>query len=276
MLISSLQNTRVKNVTRLNNRRYRDEQKLTVVEGLRETSRALQAGIIPQEAYLCADLLAGDEAGDVVGKLTRLNQQGATELFEVTSPVFAKMAYRGSSGGILLVIAYQERSMDELLRAESPFLIVVDGAEKPGNVGAILRTADAAGVDGLIISESSGSGTDIHNPNVIRASLGTIFTIPIISLPATEAVDWLKRAGIKIVATTPRAGELYTDVALTGPIAVVMGSEAFGLDEVWLETADLQVRIPMFGVVDSLNLSVSTALILYEVVRQRNVSLDAF
>jgi TrmH family RNA methyltransferase len=181
------------------------------------------------------------------------------------------MAYRGSSGGILLVIPYQESSADGLLRGSSPFLVVVDGAEKPGNLGAILRTADAAGVDGMIISESGESGTDIHNPNVIRASLGTIFSVPVISMPAVKAVNWLKSAGIKVLATTPRADKIYTNVALTGAIAVVMGSEAFGLDDAWLKTADLQVRIPMFGVVDSLNLSVSTALVLYEVVRQRNM-----
>ncbi len=272
MLISSLQNSRVKHVVRLNSRRYRDAQQQTIVEGLREADRALGAGIVPQEAYICTELLQGDDARKVVGKLQQLGHEGATKLFQVTLPVFAKMAYRGSSGGIILIIAYQESSTEALLGAPSPFLVVIDGAEKPGNVGAILRTADAAGVDGLVISESGTSGTDIHNPNVIRASLGTIFSVPVISMPAAEAINWLKKAGIKIAASTPRARDVYMDTSLTGPIAVVMGSEALGLDEAWLETADLQVRIPMYGVVDSLNLSVSTALILYEVVRQRNAA----
>lgn len=272
MLISSLQNSRVKHVVRLNDRHYRDAQRLTIVEGVREASRALRSGIIPQEAYYCPDLIAGDEAGEVVAMLQQLNNEGLTTTFEVTPAVYAKIAYRGKSGGIVLVIPYQERSADALLETEHPFLVVVDGAEKPGNIGAILRTADAAGVNGLIISESRSGGTDIHNPNVIRASLGALFSVPVISMPAGEAMNWLKGSGLKIVAATPQGNDLYTAVSLQGPLAVVMGSEAYGLSREWLETADLRVRIPMFGVVDSLNLSVSTALILYEVVRQRNVN----
>ena len=271
MLISSLQNTRVKNVIRLNNRRQRDEQKRTLVEGVRECRRALEAGIIPLEAFICPELLAGDESVEVVARLQILNQAGAPALFEVTLPVFSKIAYRGSSGGILLVIPYQEPTLDKVLAVEDPFLVVVDGAEKPGNVGAILRTADAAGVDGLIMCGSDEGGTDIHNPNVIRASLGAIFTVPVISMSMPEAARRLRKEGIKIVAATPQAAEIYTAVPLTGPIAVVMGSEALGLGEDWLDTADLQIRIPMFGVVDSLNLSVSTALLVYEVIRQRNM-----
>lgn len=267
--ISSLHNPRVKHVVRLNNRRYRDAQRLTLVEGVREASRALDAGIIPREAYICTDLITDDAADGVIQKLQQLNSAGTTELIKVTPPLFAKIAYRGKSGGILLVIDYQEYSPDNLLQTSLPFIVVLDGAEKPGNIGAILRTADAAGVSGLILSTGSDRGTDIYNPNVIRASLGTIFTVPMISMPARETMVWLKNAGIRTVATTPMANRFYTETSLKGPIAVIMGSEAFGLSEEWLEAADLQVRIPMFGVVDSLNLSVATAVVLYEVVRQR-------
>ena len=268
--ITSLNNPRIKNVVRLKNRRQRDARRVTVVEGRREVTRALQAGIVPQEAFICPELVAKRDDGNVSGSLRRLAQAGATQLFEVTSPVFKKMAYRGGSGGLLLVIPYQYHTFDDLGGTETPFLVVIDGAEKPGNLGAILRTADAAGVDGLILTGDDGTGTDIHNPNVIRASLGAIFTVPVIVAPVSDAITWLRSQGIRTVATTPEADEAYTAVSFAGPIAIVLGSEAFGLGDDWLRSADLQVRIPMHGVVDSLNLSVSTALLLYEVVRQRS------
>ena len=267
--LTSVQNPHIKNVVRFNSRRRREAARLAIVEGQREVDRALKAGVVPQEAYFCPELLAGAAAKKTSAKLQRLAQAGETKLFEVTLPVFEKMAYRGSSGGFLLVIPYLEHSLEELARLESPFLVVLDGAEKPGNVGAILRTADAAGVDGLLLTADTNSGTDIHNPNTIRASLGAVFTVPVYAQGTTETITWLRKNGIEIVAATPEAEELFTDVSMTGPIAVVLGSEAFGLSDSWLEAAGQQVRIPMFGEVDSLNLSVSTALLLYEVVRQR-------
>jgi TrmH family RNA methyltransferase len=256
-------------VVRLNSRRRREATRLTIVEGQREVDRALKAGVVPQEAYICPELLTGADAKQIFANLRRLAQAGVTKLFEVTTPVFEKMAYRGNSGGFLLVIPFLEHALEELARVESPFMVVIDGAEKPGNVGAILRTADAAGVDGLLLTADSNSGTDIHNPNTIRASLGAVFTVPVFAQDTMETITWLRNHGIKIVAATPEAEELFTEVSMTGPIAVVLGSEAFGLSEAWLEVADQQVGIPMFGRVDSLNLSVSTALLLYEVVRQR-------
>ena len=187
-----------------------------MVEGIREIRQALAAGIVPREVYICRDFIVGDEAGEMVQKLEQLSSVGATVLFEVTPPVFAKMAYRGESGGILLVIAYQEYIANDLLQADSAFLIVLDSAEKPGNIGAVLRTADAAGVTGMILSAGDVGGTDIHNPNVIRASLGAIFSVPTVTMPAHEAMIWLKSSGIKLVATTPQASGLYTDVSLPG------------------------------------------------------------
>jgi TrmH family RNA methyltransferase len=263
--ITSLNNARIKSVVRLNNRRQRDARRLTVVEGQREVLRALQAGVVPLEAYVCPHLIAGTDAYDA---LRRLAETGATQLFEVTPAIFEKIAYRGGSGGLLLVVPYMEHSLDALEELASPFLVVIDGAEKPGNVGAILRTADAAGVDGLILT-GADSATDIHNPNVIRASLGAAFTVPVYSLGAEDAIVWLGKHEIKIVAATPEAEGLYTDESMEGGVAILLGSEAFGLSETWLKAADQRVRIPMFGKVDSLNLSVSTALLLYEVVRQR-------
>ena len=267
--ITSLNNPRIKNVIRLKNRRQRDANRVTVVEGQREAARALQAGIAPVEAYICPELMVKGDDGSIRGSLRRLAQAGVTKLFEVTTPVFEKMVYRGGSGGLLLLIPYLNYSFDDLKGIKAPFLVVIDGAEKPGNLGAILRTADAAGVDGLILTSDEAAGTDIHNPNVIRASLGALFSMPVIPAPVEDAIAWLQSKGIKIVATTPEAAVVYTAVTLTGPIAIVMGSESDGLGHKWFDSANVQVRIPMVGIVDSLNLSVSTALLLYEVVRQR-------
>lgn len=268
--ISSLNNPRIKDVIRLNNRRQRDAKKLTVVEGQREVSRALHAGIVPVEAYICPDLVTTND--ETSNTLRQLAQAGTTQLFEVTPAVFEKMAYRGYSGGLLIVVPYLEHTFADLSGLTKPFLVVIDGVEKPGNLGAVLRTADAAGIDGLILTNEEGTGTDIHNPNVTRASLGARFSVPVISASIKDTLAWLHEQHIQIVATSPDANEAYTAVPLTGPIAVILGSEAFGLGSHWLRSADLQVKIPMFGTVDSLNLSVSTALLLYEVIRQRSMT----
>ena len=269
--ISSPANPRVKAVVRLADRRARDEARQTVVEGVREVGLALATGVAPVEAYVCPELIAGPEAERAARHLADIAATGMTELFYVTPPVFEKMAYRGHSGGLLLVIAYPRRSLDALTFRAAPFVVVVEEAEKPGNLGAVLRTADAAGVDAVIVPTlPGGAGTDPHNPNVIRASLGATFTVPVVAAPVDEAIAWLRRQGIALVATTPAAETLYTAADLTGPVAVVMGSEAWGLSETWLAAADVRVRIPMAGQVDSLNLSAATALLLYEVVRQRS------
>ena len=266
--ISSLQNSRVKRVVKLNDRSQRDAEGLTVVEGVREARRALAAGITPREAFVCPNLLDA-EGRAVAAQLEALAGRRQTEVFTVTTAVFAKLAYRATTGGLLLVIPYLDRPLERLPLGRPPFLVVVDGAEKPGNLGAILRTADAAGVDGLIVTGDASTRTDLHNPNVVRASLGALFTVPVAAATVAETIAWLRAHQIAILATTPAAARVYTAVDLTGPIAIVMGSEAHGLPPAWLAAAELQARIPMRGAVDSLNLSAATALLLYEVVRQR-------
>ena len=288
--ITSPTNPRIKSVVKLADRRTRDAARRTVVEGVREVGLALGRGVAPVEAYVCPELIAGPEAERAARHLVGLAASGLTELFYVSPPVFEKMAYRGQSGGLLLVIAYPNPSLDALTFRAAPFVVVVEEAEKPGNLGAVLRTADAAGVDALIVPtgtagvspaasadetparQGAAAGTDPHNPTVIRASLRAYFTVPVVTPPADEAIACLRRRGIAIVATTPAAETLYTAADLTGPVAVVMGSEAWGLSETWLAAADVRVRIPMAGQVDSLNLSAATALVLYEVVRQRGAS----
>lgn len=265
LLITSLQNPRVKNVVRMSNRRHRDRLGQTVVEGVREASLALQKGIIPVEAFICPDYLDDSEEQELMLHL----DPKQTRIFEVTPAIFDKMAYRGGSGGILLVIPYLNLTLEDLIVSENSLFAVVDGAEKPGNLGAILRTADAAGLDALLLTGAEGEGTDIHNPNVIRASLGAFFTVPVVTAAREDVFYWLRTNGVTAVATTPEAEKEFTAVSYKGPTAIIMGSEADGLGSQWLDAADLLVKIPMLGEVDSLNLSVSTALMLYEALRQR-------
>lgn len=269
--ISSVQNWRIKNVIKLRRRRHRDRERLMLVEGVREAGLALERGLIPTESYVCPFVSDAESSLVLTSTLAELERQQKTQLFEVTPEIFSKIAYRGESGGVLLVLPYMQHSLANLQLGRPPFVAVVEDVEKPGNLGAILRSADGAGVDAIIIcrSDPRGAGTDIHNPNVIRASLGTLFTLPVAVASTDEAIDWLQTEEIQTVAASPSATVDFTNVAYTEGVALVMGSEARGLSDRWLTAADKRVMIPMHGEVDSLNLAVSTALMLYEVVRQR-------
>lgn len=265
--ITSPQNPRIKNALRLSqSRRHRDRSQQTVVEGRREVRRCLAAGIQPAEAFVCPALLDPAD-GDLYAQLQSLHTQGRTQLAEIPQEIYAKLAVREGSGGIFLVVPYTSHSLDSLSWRGQPFLVVVEGGEKPGNIGAILRTADAAGVDALIVC---GGGTDLHNPNVIRASLGTRFALPCVEAPRADVIAWLAARQIAIFAATPDSAIAYTGADYTGPTAIVTGSEAHGLSDAWLRAASQRVVIPMYGVADSLNLAASTAILLYEVVRQRS------
>lgn len=273
-VLTSLQNARIKNILKLQNRRYRDLQQKTVVEGVREVNCALQAEAIPHEAYVCPDLINTPESTNLYIKLKNMAATTSMELFTVTPEVFAKAAYRGQSGGVLLVIPYLKHSLANLSLPAVPLLLIIDGGEKPGNIGAILRTADAAGVDAVIVTSQPDSGTDIHNPNVVRASLGAIFTLPVLEAAPDELLRWLRQQQINIAVLTPEGERPYTLTNLQERIALVMGSEAFGVHPQWLAEADIRLRIPMMGTVDSLNLSVATAVVVFEAIRQRQESVS--
>jgi TrmH family RNA methyltransferase len=266
LLISSLQNARIKELVKLAKRRDRDERRVTIVEGTREIGHALHAGIVPLEVYLCPELATGPEHQPLIARCEELARQRQTSLVTVTPAVFAKIAYREESGGLLLVIPYVTQPLACLSVAHAPFFTVIEGVEKPGNLGAILRTADAAGVDGVIVCAGA---TDVHNPNVVRASLGALFTVPLAEARTDAVIQWLQQQQIQIVAASPEGTQDYIVPDYRAPVAVVMGSEAYGLAPVWLSAAQAVVRIPMHGAVDSLNLSAATAILLYEVVRQR-------
>lgn len=279
LTITSTQNPRIKRVAKLAHRSTRDELYQTVVEGIREVTLALRNGLVPTEAFICQEMspIQDAAAAEALSRLRTLAATGQTEWIDVSADVFNKIAYRGESGGILLVIPYVENTLASLSLPHSPLIVVVEDAEKPGNLGAILRTADAAGVTALFVPEaepgpnaSRSKGTDLHNPNVIRASLGAVFTVPQVSAPAVDILAWLRSQGVRLVAAVPDADILYTDADFSGPTAIIVGSEAWGLSDVWRQSADSLVRIPMTGAVDSLNLATSTALLIYEAVRQRH------
>lgn len=269
--ITSLQNKHIKHIVKLRRRRYRDAHRLTVVEGAREIRLALAQDIVPQEAYICFSLLAGAESENILAALRDLAQKHNTRLYEVTAEVFARIAYRGESGGMLLVIPYLQHDLSGLPTGHAALLTVIENAEKPGNLGAILRTADAAGVDGVLLCASGeGSGTDVHNPNVVRASLGALFSVPVATASTEQAIEWLRQRNVHIIISTPAAKGPYTEVDMTRPIALVMGGEAQGLSDAWFAADAERVAIPMKGSVDSLNLAVATAILLYEARRQRS------
>lgn len=260
--ITSLTNPRVKNIVHLRNRKKRDEGGLTVVEGVREVTRALEAGIVFKELYICGTLAGQDKkSGAIAGKLSSRK----VPVHETTESVFAKMSYGDRSEGVLAVCEAPALSLKDL-SSKASFFVVLEAVEKPGNLGAVLRTCDGAGVDGVIICDGK---TDVYNPNVIRASLGTVFSVKTVVASNEETVEFLKTKKIKICATLPQAKTVYTKTDLTGPVAVVMGSEQDGLTDFWAKQADVKVRIPMRGAADSLNVSVSAAILLYEILRQR-------
>lgn len=263
-LITSLQNPRVKQLVKLRDRRPRDAAGVFLVEGYRQIRRALDKGFAPTELYFSPDWYVADQ-GNEPTLLAEAVAAGA-RLLQLSKDAFAKVAYRERPDGLLAVVPQWRRELDELRLSPTPFLLVVEAIEKPGNLGTILRSADAAGVDGLIVCDPV---TDLFNPNVVRASTGVLFSVPVAIAESGAVRAWLRARGIRSVATTPAATQLHTAADLTGPLAIVMGSEQYGLSDDWLREADDRVRIPMAGQADSLNVAMATIITLFEAVRQR-------
>ncbi len=265
--LTSLQNPRVKELLRLRDRGERDARGLTIIEEPRVIRRAWNAGYPFREVWLCPELLARHDP-QLAGLLRapRAAPGDPPAFVEAAPQVMARIAYRERPEGVLIVAPQARRTLAGLVLSARPLLLVLEGVEKPGNLGAVLRTADAAGIDAVIVCDT---GTDIFNPNVLRASVGAFFTVPVIEEEAARVRLWLRERRLRAVATTPAAETVYTDADLSGPLAILLGAEDTGLSDAWLREADLRVRIPMRGEVDSLNVSVTAALVAYEAVRQR-------
>lgn len=261
MLITSTKNPRIKQVIALRERRERMRTGLTRVEGFEELSLAIHSGAQPRTLYVCPDLIHEQQKS----LLDHVLQTGA-EVIEVSVPVFERMAYREGPDGWLATLPSPERALDQIELSATPFVVVAEAIEKPGNLGAILRTADAAGVDAIV---SSDPITDWGNPNVVRASKGALFTMQVVQAANAETIDWLRGHGMQIVVATPDAHAVYTDTDLHGPVAIIVGTEKHGVSRFWHDQAAIAVQIPMFGKVNSLNVATATALLIYEVVRQR-------
>ena len=261
--LASPSNPRIKSVARLRDRRERESSGLTLVDGAREVRRALDAGVEVVEAFVCEPLLASEDARAALDALAASSIPVTT----TTEAAFAKLAFGDRAEGLIAVIRAPSLQLADLQLPDDPLVVVVEGVEKPGNVGAVLRSADGAGANALI---AASPRTDLANPNVIRASAGTIFSVPLAAAASDEVLAWLRERRIRVVAARVDAERLYTDADLTGPLAIALGSETDGLTAAWLVDDVESVRLPMHGVADSLNVSVSAAILLYEARRQRD------
>lgn len=268
MKITSRQNARVKAAAKLWKRAERERSGQTLIEGYRQCLRALDGGTPLAELYTCPELWLGANEGELV---ERARQAGAVVL-DTTPEVFAKLSMRDRPDGLVAVGQVPKRTLRDLETADetAPLYLVCEGIEKPGNLGAILRSCDGAGVSAVIVC---GRVTDLSNPNVIRSSVGTIFTVPVVDTTTTEVLGWLQARDVGILAATPDTATLYTAAPMSGATAIVCGSEQYGLSEEWLEAPGIQkVRIPMRGAADSLNVAQAATLLVYEAVRQRGSS----
>ena len=263
--ITSFTNPKIKDLIKLKESSERKKRGLIIVEGYREIKRALESGFLLHELYLCREMLKKEEQREILTTLVLKN----TVAIELDSKVYEKVSYGDRQDGLLAVFKPKEYSLNELKASDQSLFLVIEEVEKPGNLGAILRTADAGGVSAVIVCDVK---TDIYNPNVIRASLGAIFTVKTLVVSKEEAFKFLKANSMMICATTPHTKLIYTDADLRKRLAVVVGSEQKGLSDFWLNCADLKIAIPMKGKVDSLNVSTSTAIVLYEALRQRSVA----
>lgn len=261
-ILTSAANPRVKAATALRERRDRDRTGLTLIDGARELRRALEAGIVVHEAFICESLLAGPDARSVLGRL----EADDTPVQAVSETVHARLSFGERADGIVAVVRIPPLDLAHLALPVEPLVVVIEGVEKPGNVGAVLRSADGAGADALIAADAR---TDLFNPNTIRASAGAVFSVPVAAASSQAALTWLRGRGLRIVTARVDADHLYTDTDLTGPLAIVLGAEAEGLSSAWAGPGFEAVRLPMLGAADSLNISVTAAILLYEARRQR-------
>lgn len=256
--ITSTQNPKVKSLLALEKPRERRKQGLFIIEGKKEIGMALNAGYKIGNLFFCDEMISLQEIED-------LNADNKL-VIPVSKDVFDKIAIRENSGGVLAVAEQKAHHLSQLTLSSIPLLLILESVEKPGNLGAILRTADAAGVDAVIICDPQ---TDFYNPNVIRSSIGCVFSTQIASATSEETIKWLREKNVSIYCTYLKASKQYHLVDYTKPSAIVMGTEATGLSDIWVRHADSNIIIPMQGKIDSMNVSTAAAVVIFEAKRQR-------
>ena len=259
--ITSAQNPKIKDLLALQEKsKERKKKGLFVVEGRRELLHCIEAGYEPHSVFICPEILQKTDFEEIASKCN-------CPYMEIPQHLYDKVAYRGGTEGVIAELHCKEMSLENLQLKQNPLVVVLEAVEKPGNLGAVLRSADASGVDAVIVCDPL---TDMYNPNLIRSSIGAIFTVPVATASSEDTIKWLKSNGIKIYTAQLQDSEWYYDTDLTGGTAIVMGPEATGLTDAWRKAADAHIKIPMLGKLDSLNVSVSAAILMFEAVRQRN------
>ena len=261
--LTSPANPKIKYVVKLRSCSTREQTGEMIVEGFRECRRALDEGYRPKAIFHCPELYLKNENE---AQLVADAERAGADVFICSKTAFVKMAYKERPDGLLMTGPHVAKRLSDLHLPPNALVIVTESIEKPGNLGTILRSADAAKVAAVIVCDRT---TDIHNPNVVRASTGTMFSVPIVEASSEEAIAWLKEKGFKILAATPHAEKLHFEVELTGNVAIALGAEQYGLTAKWMDGAELRVRIPMLGLADSLNVSAAATILVYEAVRQR-------
>ncbi len=257
-ILTSTQNPKIKSLLALDKPRERRKQQLFIIEGKREIQWAIEAGYKINNLYFCEEIIPYEELG-VVLTTDKL-------VTGVSKEVFDKIAVRENSGGVIAVAEMKTHTLQQIKLSKNPLVLILESVEKPGNLGALLRTADAAGIDAVIICDPQ---TDFYNPNVIRSSVGCVFTTPIASATSEETIAWLKHHGITIYGTYLKASKPYHETDYTGPSAIVMGTEATGLSDLWVQNSNSNIIIPMQGKIDSMNVSTAAAVVVFEAKRQR-------
>ncbi|WBL23492.1 TrmH family RNA methyltransferase [Zunongwangia sp. HRR-M8] len=262
--ISSTQNKRIKNLIQLQEKsRNRRKEGKFVVEGLRETGLAIQGDFNLLEVYFCPDFFSENEFKSIPNF-----ENSNAKIIEISTEVYEKLAYRSSTEGLIAVFASKENSLKTLnFSKNNPLILVAEAPEKPGNIGAILRTADAANIDAVLIANPK---TDLYNPNIIRSSVGCVFTNTIATGTTAEIIDFLQKKNIAIYAAALQASEIYTKMDFTQASAIVVGTEATGLNQEWRDAAKQNIIIPMSGAIDSMNVSVAAGILIFEAKRQRS------
>ena len=259
--ITSAQNQKIRMLLELQEKsRTRRKEGLFVVEGRRELMHCMEAGYEPHAVFFCPEILPEEDFKEISAKCS-------CSFYEVSRQLYDKVAYRGGTEGVIAELRCREMGLGNLTLKENPLVVVLESVEKPGNLGAVLRSADASGVDAVIVCDPL---TDMYNPNLIRSSIGAIFTVPVATASSEDTIKWLKDKDIKIYTAQLQDSEWYYDTDMKAGTAIVMGTEATGLTDVWREAADAHIKIPMLGRLDSLNVSVSAAILMFEAVRQRN------